>query len=477
MLVLIALLMPGRAISEELQLGVAGDYTFDSNYFFSSEGTESANSFQLGPLIRLTDPDGRFRYDIDFTGSYQAYVEKDELNAWESRLRANATYDFTERTRVRITNRFRDISNLRFSRRDIQVADTALDPNQDRYFRNNLRLELIHELTDLLDFRLRGGYAWIDFEKNRDRNDSEAYEGAAELRYQVSTGHFVGLGGSFTRQDYEQSRSRLGSKADYVSGFATWTWVVSDQVTLRANGGPAWVRSDEDSPSQVEQTQYVGGLQNDRFSRARRVNCTNGEGRASDCTLAPVANPASDLGPILTFPLSLGEQVGTDSSLTFFGGASIDASFEKWNLNAIYERTQSTASGDSLASSLDRLALELEYAPPKYRWSLFVAGSWDRRTTLTDSTFIDFDLQSPPFSDSEPAERVQAVTEIRSRNTKRDNFTAIAGYRYRLEENFSASLEGRYRRTEFDGPGPNRPGVDTYFVVLRFEYQLDPIAF
>ena len=30
MLLLVALLMPGRAISEELQLGVAGDYTFDS---------------------------------------------------------------------------------------------------------------------------------------------------------------------------------------------------------------------------------------------------------------------------------------------------------------------------------------------------------------------------------------------------------------------------------------------------------------
>lgn len=473
----------GDGSAAELRLGVDGNYTFNSNYFSSDDNEDQANSFQLGPSVEIADEQGRFRYEVQFEGGYQLYVDQSGVDAWESRLRARASYDLSERTRIRLTNRFRDISNLRFSRQDIEVADTALDPNQDRYFRNELELELIHDLTELLQVRVRGGHQFIDFEQNLDRNDSTAWQLGGELDYQVATTHFVGIGASYTRQDFEEALSRIGSTGDFVSGFASWTWLISDEVTFTANGGPSWVRSDEDRLTQVSQNQFVGGRQGGQIRRAQFGNCgppdAFGNFFSSNCTLAPTSNPAADLGPLVTFPVFAGDPtVGVDTQLTFFGGASLTATFAEWNVQASYQRRQSTTTGDGLASTLDRVFGEVEYAPQTSRWSVFVAGSWDRRETLTDSTAIDFELIDRtgfPTADAERDTGAFARTSVRSRNTRRDNFTLIAGTRFRIEDRFAATLDGRYRRTELDGPGVNQPGIDTFFVVLSFEYDLAPI--
>ena len=469
-------LLAGTASAEELLLGIDGNYTYNSNFFSASQNEDQANSFQIGPSFDLNDPDGRFRYELGFQGAYQAYTDQSGVNAWESRLRARATYDLTTRTSIRVTERFRDISNLRFSRQDIALADTALDPNQDRYFRNDLEVELLHDLTELLELRLRGEHNWVDFEDNVDRSDSQAFEAATELRYRIATRHFLGSGISYTYQDFEQALSRLGSEGQYVTAFATWNWNITDTIVFSANGGPSWIRSKEDDTSRVEQTQLVGGrLQNDLFI-ADIASCETG--LASSCDLVtgtPILAGPNGLGPVTAFEIAPGSpRVGTDSTWTFFGGFSLTAELPDWNLEASYQRRQSTTSGDGLASSLDRVAFEIEYAPTRFRWSVFVAGSWDRRETLTEATEIEFVVSDAGGSQ---AQRDSAQTSIQSNNARRDNFTLIAGYRHRLDQNIAATLDGRYRRTEVDDNGPNRPGIDTFFVVLSFEYDFDPINF
>lgn len=472
--------VPATLGAEELLLGLDANYTYNSNFFSSAQNEDAANSFQFGPSLDLNDREGRFQYELGFQGAYQAYVDQNDVDAWESRLRARGTFDFTTRTRLRVTERFRDISNLRFSRQDIALADTALDPNQDRYFRNDLALELIHDATERLELRLRGEHHWIDFEQNIDRSDSQSFEGAGELRYQLSTRHFVGAGLGYTYQDFEQALSRLGSTGQYVTGYATWTWNLTDQITFSANGGPSWIYSDEDDVDSVSQTQFVGGRIGGDLFRANIASCdpdTNGRPLASNCDFVsqpPIA--ATDLGPITTFTSIPGNRVRSDSALTFFGGVSLTANLADWNLDASYTRRQSTTSGDGLASSLDRIAFEVEYAPSRVRWSVFMAGSWDRRETLTDATVIDFVVVTGGTSGQE-AQRSQAFTTVRSNNTRRDNFTLIAGYRHRLDQNVAITLDGRYRRTERDGDGPSQPGIDTGFVVLSLEYDFDPINF
>jgi hypothetical protein len=468
--------------AEQLFLGIDGAYTLNSNFFSTPNNPDVANSFQIGPSIQIIDPDGRFRYDVGYNGAYQAYADQDGVNAWESRLRARATYDFTTRTSLRVTNRFRDISNLRFSRQDISLPDNALDPNQDRLLRNDVEVELFHDLTELLELRLRSEYTWVDFDENIDRNDSTAYELGGELRYQLATRHFVGSGLSYTEQDFEEALTRLGSEGQFISAYATWIWNVTDAITFTATGGPAWVRSNEDNTVVVAQTQFVGGDRDGDLFRANIASCNPGPipgglllPLASNCDFVSAPpRPAANLGDLTSFSLAAGDRVGTDSAVTFFGGASITANLPNWNLLLSYNRRQNTTSGDGLASSLDRIAFEAEWAPIRQRGSTFVAGSWDRRETLTDATIVDYVVFGGGAGD---AQRIAAFTSVQTQSSRRDNFNVIVGYRHRLNQNLAATLDGRYRRTEQRNRGVTRPSTDTYFVVLTIEYDYDPISF
>lgn len=466
------------ADAAELQLGITSQYVYNSNFFANAGNTNAVNSLQFGPTVQLSDSAGRFAYDLTYAGAYQGYLDQDGVDAWESRFRGRLSYEIDRRTTVRVTDRFRDISNLRFSRQDIELGDTALDPNQDRYFRNDLELELIRELTSLLELRLRTAHHWIDFKKNIDRNDSQAVEVGGELNYQVAAQHTVGIGAEYTYQDYEGAFSRLGSTGQYVSGSLSWIWDITNTVQFRMNGGPSWIRSEEDDTRTVSQSRFVGGRVNGDLLQAQLGSCAPG-GIASDCdfqTVGFAGIPSSDLGGIQSFVLPPGGRVGSASELTFFGGASVQGRIDEWVLQASYSRRQSTTSGDGLASSLDRVAFDLEFDDPNSRWSPFVAGSWDRRETLTEATFIDFSLV-PSATPTDPAERFMAFASIEESQSRRDNYTAIAGVRGAIDRNWSGVLEFRYRRTESRDRGISRPGVDTFFVLVTLEYLHDVLRF
>jgi len=468
------LLTAGSLVSaEELRLGLQSDYVFNSN-FLSSDGTEDeANSFLLGPIVQLTDDEGRFVYDVDFQGGYQVFVDQSGVDAWESRLDARLTYEIDSRTSLRLTDRFRDISNLRFSRQDISLGITALDPIRNRYFRNDVELELIRDLSRRLELRVGAGHQWIDFEDDDERNDSQSFEGSTEVRYAVTRTQQLGLGTTYVYQDFEPSLRRLGSRAQYVNGFLSWNWQISSEISFSANGGPSWVRSKDDDTDDVSRDRFVGGDIDGDLFRADFDSCDGA--LASRCDFATPGTapiPADDLGGSRSFDLTGGDRVGSASELTFFGGASLQAALTDWTLQLSYSRRQSSTAGDALASTLDRVALDVEYAPARRRWAVYVAGSWDRRETLTEATAVDFTVIEAPDGS---AERQTAFTEIDSDRSRRDNFTVLAGFRQRLNRNLSGSLEARYRRSEVEERGVTRGGIDTWFVVVSVEYIHDAI--
>jgi hypothetical protein len=464
------------ANAAELQLGATAQYVYNSNFFSNGGNTDSANSFEVGPTVGIVDQDGRFQYNLTYAGGYQAYVDQSGVNAWESRLLGRATYDFNRRTSIIVRERFRDISNLRFTREDIALADNALDPRQNRYFRNDLEVELVRDLSRRLSLSGRVGHHWIDFDKNIDRSDSTAYDVGSELTYQLGSQHVVGVGASYTHQIFERALSRLGSNADYLNGYLLWNWQIADRIQFSMNGGPAWVRSDESDTDTVSQSQFVGGKVNGDVFRADIASCQGAGGSlASNCDFAsfsPIA--ASDLGGNQSFSLTTGERVGEESVMTFFGGAVLQASFAEWNVVTSYSRAQNTTSGAGLASSLDIVFLSLEYAAPKNRWSAFVAGSWDRRETLTDATLVDYNVIGGVDG---AAQRLTAFTTVTNGDIARENYIGIVGVRNALSRNWNGTLEFRYRRSEVDDPRASRPGSDTYLLLFTIDYGYDPIQF
>jgi len=473
-------LAPIRADAVDVVLGATSEYAWTSNFFTSAEGEDDASSFTLGPTLSIDEDRGRLALDLDYAGAYQLYVDQDGADNWESFLTGRASYEFDSRTRIRLTERFRDVSNLRFSRADIALADTALDPNQNRYFRNDLELALIRELSRKFELELFGAHHWTDFRQDVDRNDSQAYEGGSELRYALATNHSVGIGASYLRQDFQDALARLGSTNDTVSGYLLWTWNVADNVVFTASGGPAWIRAEYDDTAQVLQNQFVGGRQDGDLFRASFFSCEIdpgvGDRIASNCDLQTNPIPAADLGPRESFALDAGPNAGTDSVVTGFGAATLAIDLALWDLQATFSRRQSTTSGGGLASSLDRAYLEAELSPPNLRWSTFVAGSWDRRESLTDATIVDFevDLGAGGAAVREPG---GAFTRVDRTGQRRENLTAIFGVRTAFTRNQSATFEFRYRRTEGRDLGLDQSGVDTYFAVVTLAYTLDPLRF
>lgn len=466
------------ADAAELTLGAASEYAWTSNFFSSANDPDAANSFLIGPTLGFTHERGRFSQDIDFGGAYQFYADIDGADAWETRLRSRTSWAIDSRTTIRITDRFRDVSNLRFSRQDIELADTALEPNQNRYLRNVLDLELLRELTRNLDLSVRASHHWTEFVQNVDRNDSQAFEGASELRYQIADRHVVGIGAGYIRQDFQEALSRLGSTNDSITSFVSWNWTILDGVTFAASGGPAWIRSDYDDSDGVDQREFVGGRRGDDLFRANIASCdvdpSIGARIASNCDLTTSPIPAADLGERAFFPFGPGQGADSSDVITAFGTAALRATLSKWNLQATYSRQQNTTSGGGLVSSLDRFYAEAEFASPHLRWSTFVAGSWDRRETLTEATVVDFTVVD---GGGGAARRDAAFTREDQQAERRENLTAIVGVRTAFTRHQNATFEFRYRRTEGRNQGIDQPAADAYFVVLTFAYTLDPIRF
>lgn len=475
-LALVGASLADGANAAELVLGATSEYNYTSNLLSTEEDPESANSFLFGPTLDFSHEQGRFTYDVEFGGAYQVYVDQSGADAWESRLRAGAAYEIDSRTSVRVTNRFRDVSNLRFSRQDIELADTALDPNQNRYFRNVLELELVRDLTRLVQLSVRGAHHWTDFRENVDRSDSQAFEVGSEARYQVADQHGIGVGATYINQDFQEALSRLGSQSNSITAYLLWNWDIADNIVFTASGGPSFILSEYDDTERVQQNQFVGGRLGGDLFRANIASCGPiGNQVASSCDLDNGRIPAANLGDRTNFDLGPGDQPGEDAVVTAFGAASLRIDLASWNLQATYTRRQSTTSGAGLVSSLDQVYTEAELAPPNQRWSTFVAGSWDRRETLTEAVVVDFTvIDGGPDDD---ALRFQAFTRNNSGGDRRENLTGIVGVRTAFTRNQAATFEFRYRHTEGSDQGVNQSGAHTYLAVITFAYTLDPIQF
>jgi len=476
--VLLVVFAAGRADAADLLLGVTSEYSYTSNFFSSATNADPANSFLFGPTLDFSNENGRLTYDLNYVGAYQTYVDQSGVDAPESRLRGRATYEIDSRTTLRLTDRFRDVSNLRFSRQDIELADTALDPNQNRYFRNDLEIEVIHELTRLLEFSVHGAHHWTDFRQNLNRNDSQAFEVGSEVRYRLADRHAVGVGATFINQDFQEALSRLGSVSNSITTYLLWNWDIADNVVFTASGGPSFIRSEYDDTDRVTQNQFVGGRSGGDLFRANIASCevdaSVGSRVASNCDLANGPIPTSDLGPRQSFDFGPGQQAGDDSVVTGFGAASLRVNLASWNLQTTYSRRQSTTAGGGLVSSLDQVYAEAELAPPNQRWSTFLAGSWDRRDTLTKATVVDFIVVNDGGGG---AERSLAFTTTNSGGDRRETLTGIIGLRTAFTRNQAATFEFRYRRTQGSDQGVNQPDADSYFAVITFDYTLDPIHF
>jgi hypothetical protein len=480
-LVMLLLLLPLSGLSQELTLGIDSAYIYDSNFFRSATDEEAEDSVVLGGNISLEQQEGRLRYLASYSGSYQAHRDQEDADAPDHRVRLNGSYDISPRTTFHVTNYYRDVSNLRFSREDISDGDSGLEPNDESYQRNDLELMLHRDITRSWEMEINAIYRIIDFERNVDRSDSESFEAGGKVFYRFAPRHRFGGGVSWVGQEYDGAGIRLDVDADYLITDLAWIFDVEEDLQLVVNGGPVWINTEEDSPEYVLQSQFVGDSGRGEALRANVRSCdfdsVTATGIASRCDFnTPGAEPipALDLGEVQSFALGVGSQAGDDDDVVFFGGIALEGRFSDWTVDMELRRQQSSTSGDSVAASLNVFRWEFGYAPARANWDAFVAGSWERRETLSDSTAIDYTVV-PGVDDA--AQRSQVFTRVRDTDDRRDTFVALVGVRNSFSRAFSGTLGVRFRRTEREVNGVVGDEIDTYFIVAELSYVFDTIRF
>jgi hypothetical protein len=468
----ILLIAASPAFPTEITLGFDSAYIHESNFYRQPHDEVAEDSAEVTASITVEHEERRLRYLASYRGSYQAYRDQDDANADEHRLRLRGNFDINPRTTLQFNNRYRDVSNLRFSREDILDGDTGLTPNNDRYRRNDLELMLHRDLSRVWELELQATHQIIALD-NPERSDSDSYEIGASVYHRFASRHRFGGGISYVSQDFKGAVSRLDAEAEYLLTNLAWTFDIADQVQLVVYGGPAFIRTDEDDPGEISQRQFVGAARGDGVFRANVSSCGFDEelgiGIASRCDFDIPGIPADDLGESRVFPLEIGPRVGEDDDVVLFGGVALKATFSDWTVDAEIQRRPGAASGSSVASSITRFRWDVGYALGQSNWDVYVAGSLERQEVITDSSRIDFTVNPGPEN---AAQRDVAFTRVRDPDDFIVFYTGLVGLRKQFSRAFSASVSYRYRRTEQRVSGIDR-FLDTSFLVINASYAFD----
>jgi hypothetical protein len=466
------LIAASPAFPNEITVGIESAYVNESNFYRTTNDEVAADSAEISGSITAERDVGRLRYLASYRGSYQAYRDQDGADADEHRLRLRGNFDIDRRTTFHFNNRYRDVRNLRFSREDILDGDTGLEPNNDRYRRNDLELMLHTDLSRTWELELDATHQISAFD-NVNRSDSESYEIGARVYHRFARRHRFGGGISYMSQDFKGAVARLDAEAEYLLASLAWTFDIADQVQLVVYGGPAFIDFVEDVPSSVGQQQFVGTTRGDDAFRANVRSCgfdeELGTGTASRCDFdTPGAEPipADDLGEFLVFPLDAGPSVGEDDDVVMLGGIALKATFSDWTVDAEIQRQPSATSGDAVPASVTRFRWDVGYALGQSNWDAYLAGSWERRELITNSTRVDFTVIPGPEN---AAQRDLAFTRIRDTDDRRASFTALVGVRKQFSSAFSGAISFRYLRNEQIVSG-QETFVDTNFLLVNVSY-------
>ena len=472
----IMLISASPAFGNEITLGIDSAYIRESNFYRTTVDEVAADSIEITGRITAEREEGRLHYLATYQGSYQDYPDHEGASSPEHRLRLRGSYDIDRRTSFQLNNRYRDVQNLRFSREDIFDGDSGLEPNSDRYRRNDLELMLHRALTRTWELDLEATHQFVDFEDNTNRSDSQSYRIGTRVFYRFAPRHRFGGGVSYLRQDFDGAQTRLDAEAEYLVTNLAWTFDIADQAELRVYGGPAWIRTDESDRGEVMQQQFVGTSRGDDVFRANVLSCAFDEGLgtgiASRCdfeTPGAPPIPANNLGEFVAFPLEIGPSVGEDEDVVMFGGVNLRATLSDWTIDTELQYQPNATTGDAAATSLTRFRWEVGYTLGQSNWDAYLAGSWEEREGITDTTRLDFTVVPGPDN---AAQRDTAFTRVRDSDDRRIAFTGLVGLRKQFSRSFSASISYRYRRTE-----QRVSGIDTFrdtsFLVVNAAYEFN----
>lgn len=467
----------------ELRTTLETATSYNSNIYSLNETDEVDDVIvRLGPEFELrNDSEQRFDYRLNYRGWYEWYAEENAANDFQHRQRLRLGYDFTPRTRLSLDQRYRRVSNLQFDRDDFQAGDTGIDVRQNTYDRNDISLDLTHQLGRRWTLNAILDHQVVDFDNNRTRSDSDTLGLTGSLAYTLSERHDLGFGIRIANQDFHAAPTRLAAESDYLGLLLLWNFRITSRVELRFEGGPTRVESEQKPRNSASAPEYLGIRLEDELFRANFNACTPGEDQiqpiASNCVYNDPAAPpipAEDLGSRLSYPLDFTDTDLKDDSTELFARLSLSVGLSDWEIAAGIARRPSAISGQSLANRIDELTLSLDYNPAGSRWRTYGEIRFEQREALTRALEIDYTLL-PGVDDA--ALRDDAFLAATGSSGDQDSYAFLVGGSYAFNRNLFTSLEGRYRVVERVSNVTGSTDSDTFILELALRYEFAPERF
>ncbi|MCG8588216.1 MAG: hypothetical protein MJE66_02920 [Proteobacteria bacterium] len=405
-------------------------------------------------------------------------------------------------------NRFWDLQNLSTE----EDFDSTLEVGRDKRIRNNLQVGLNYQFAPTLASELLGTFRIDEFD-DEERFDQQVVSAMGRLNYFASPRLSVGVGASFTYQDFDETddglRSQPGSTTLFYQGIASLAYQITPQLQLSLQGGPTFIDADQQDPADEFPVPILASAQVVDFpTRIAFFQPDTGERLFLDTgppynDVFPGGSPVGfqQLTRVVTYENGNVPNGPDDSRTTFFGSASLRQRWKTAQAGLTYQRSESGASGLGTSTVLDTVTADVNWKVDEF-WTLRVIGSWSKRESVSESLLPPVAVlgadttgeggitqarpQDPPGSTTlgaltTPVDGFTRIESVRERRSDRaidiEQFVARAIVTRKVTRWANVGADFLYRDQDSTGDVGQTSTFERYRFFIRFEASLAPLRF
>jgi hypothetical protein len=257
-LLLIALTasLPMAADAVDVDLGAMVEGVYDSNIYRTSSNQKQDGSFRFTPTIRIDVPGRKFSGDVYYAPTYEVFTTYSDANDLTHYLANTLNWLPSEKTTVRLFNRFEAVDVLNFANPDQpggQPPDNDIERERLHIFGSQLSVS--HLISSRWTSETLANFDLFNSEKDT-TVDSRGVSAYQLVEYGLTASDRIGggLGGTF--QFFEDTPYQPKSKTFTYNIFASYARDFGERTTLTLRVGPALIHTMQDALDEGERSIY-----------------------------------------------------------------------------------------------------------------------------------------------------------------------------------------------------------------------------
>ena len=478
-------LHPGAAQSADLIFEPEVSMEFDDNVFANTEDEFEDVVYRARPRVLIEDRDGSFQYGFRYEPAFEAFARADGIANWEHSFRMTGQWRLSPQTVLTFDDRFDRLTSA--GRFNEITTDADGDPATDivfgrrRFKRNSASLNLEHQFRPNHFLAVNADHFFQDY-GTLSSGEVESISAGLQYNYALSAADRIGVGFSYTQQEFEDFGFQDDSETDFYYLYGSWTHEFDPTLSMSISAGPTFVHTDSPSSGLTTasgQFQFPVLFDGTDFRYTNLASCDVEGG-------IPVLSGCSPLGPALSelelavSPRVTLSQLGSipdpdDTDVTFFANAVLNKKWGRWTTRFSYRRQANSSSQFGTSTVSDTFHFTGIWQPSP-RWWMTIQGVYFNREQSGESQILVTALRPSavaPVAGAAEAFGFVAVETDNAIDTDQWNVGATVDYRWNRRLTFFATAF--YLENEEDGDfGFNRE-IDRFRLFFGVRYTFDRI--